>query len=143
MFCSINLLFGEVLAAVAIVFCERSLITSMNKRTILIIKLNPPLKPLKTKYRSGIAQADKDAYLTWLCLASESTGSRLPRVVGIILLGPVFTSNFVFTWINPLLAFARVLLVSCVAGENHAGFLSSKLTAITVIVSWYLRLRKS
>ena len=45
MFCSINLLFDEVLAAVAIVFCERSLITSMNKRTILIIKLNPPLKP--------------------------------------------------------------------------------------------------
>ena len=102
------------------------------------------LQQVKTKYRSGITQADKDAYLTWLCLASEIIGSRLPPVVGMILLGPIFASNFVFTWVIRI-ACACVCTspCACVVSENHVGFISSKLTAITVIVSWYLRFRNS
>ena len=37
------------------------------------------LKQVKTAYRSGITQAHRDIYHTWLCLANENTGSRLPR----------------------------------------------------------------
>ena len=103
------------------------------------------LQQVKTKYRSGITQADKDAYHTWLCLASESTGSGLPRdqtfrkVRMPILLGAVFASNFVFTWVIPI-AFvcACISPCACVASENHVGFISLKLTATTVIISWYL-----
>ena len=103
----------------------------------LVLMLAFALQQVKTKHRSGTTQADKDAYHTWLCLANKNTGSRLPRVIGMILLGPVFASNFVFTWIISIAcAFACTSPSPCVACENHARFISSKLKAITVIVSY-------
>ena len=58
-----------------------------------------------------------------------------PRVVGMILLGVVFASNFVFTWAIRLIACVCACTFHC-ASENHAGFVSPKLTAITGISGW-------
>ena len=53
---------------------------------VLALMLAFALQQVKTEYRSRITH-----------LASENTGSRSPRVVEMILLGPVFASNFIFT----------------------------------------------
>ena len=78
------------------------------------------LQQVKTKYRSGVTQA-QDIYRTWICLTSENTGSRWylpPKAVwnarmSLLVLRCQFTSSFVFTWV-----IAIVCACACVASET-------------------------